>query len=464
MVESMAISRLVCGEGGKKEAEGRKMEGEKWVGGNRPSSQAESPNFSSGGMSVVSSGSPSGLDGARLGKRLTSSSSPGGKRENWKEDEHMRFKQALEKYGRNWKMVEKEVGTRTAKQIRSHAQKYFLRLVREQSADQHNIPPARRWKSRKGNKTTNAVDQQEEDMETMTVSDSNREPTATPLSSPDITMMSPDMRGFVDKSSMSPALGQGMMTPQMSQGMVTPRMISPQISPAMSPDLCGYGSSPYMSPPMRMYYPHSPSPVGWAHEGNNCGPRNMYMCNHGPNGHPSHQHDMMARQPCGYDYPQPPVCHCDYSHGMGQPHQAAAPPVAPQRMDPRIQFEMHRRQHGLQPVPLFTCPYISPQAPAPNAVMPRCNDGQGCTSTHSHHHEPIRRFPDQRTHASAPTPPPVKTPHTTEAAVKTYPPVVPSAPKTPGHQVGEQFSILLTAATQIEKSDDGSHARLCVPP
>lgn len=35
-------------------------------------------------------------------------------------------------YGKNWKMVEQVVGTRTASQVRSHAQKFFFRLDREQ--------------------------------------------------------------------------------------------------------------------------------------------------------------------------------------------------------------------------------------------------------------------------------------------------------------------------------------------
>lgn len=35
-------------------------------------------------------------------------------------------------YGKNWKMVEQIVGTRTASQVRSHAQKFFYRLDREQ--------------------------------------------------------------------------------------------------------------------------------------------------------------------------------------------------------------------------------------------------------------------------------------------------------------------------------------------
>lgn len=38
---------------------------------------------------------------------------------------------ALNKFGKNWKKVEAYVGTRVAEQIRSHAQKYFMKLKRK---------------------------------------------------------------------------------------------------------------------------------------------------------------------------------------------------------------------------------------------------------------------------------------------------------------------------------------------
>jgi SHAQKYF class myb-like DNA-binding protein len=51
----------------------------------------------------------------------------------WSTDEHERFLKAIEKYGSNWKMVEKEVRTRTATQCRSHAQKHFLKMEKNES-------------------------------------------------------------------------------------------------------------------------------------------------------------------------------------------------------------------------------------------------------------------------------------------------------------------------------------------
>ena len=46
----------------------------------------------------------------------------------WAPDEHARFVKALQLFGRNWRKVEKFVGTRKGSQIRSHAQKYFVKL------------------------------------------------------------------------------------------------------------------------------------------------------------------------------------------------------------------------------------------------------------------------------------------------------------------------------------------------
>jgi SHAQKYF class myb-like DNA-binding protein len=54
----------------------------------------------------------------------------------WSKDEHERFLQGLELYGRSWKKIKKIVGTRSATQIRSHAQKFF---AREGNSSNENI-------------------------------------------------------------------------------------------------------------------------------------------------------------------------------------------------------------------------------------------------------------------------------------------------------------------------------------
>ncbi|CAL4935615.1 unnamed protein product [Urochloa decumbens] len=59
-------------------------------------------------------------------------------REKWATDEHDRFLHALVLFGRDWKRIEAFVVTKTSTQIRSHAQKHFLKAQKLGIA----VPPA----------------------------------------------------------------------------------------------------------------------------------------------------------------------------------------------------------------------------------------------------------------------------------------------------------------------------------
>jgi len=49
----------------------------------------------------------------------------------WTKEEHQRFIDAIKLHGKNWKKVEEYIGTRSGPQVRSHAQKFFLKLEKE---------------------------------------------------------------------------------------------------------------------------------------------------------------------------------------------------------------------------------------------------------------------------------------------------------------------------------------------
>jgi SHAQKYF class myb-like DNA-binding protein len=45
----------------------------------------------------------------------------------WSRAEHRKFIEGLKLYGRNWKKISEIIKTRTSTQVRSHAQKHFIR-------------------------------------------------------------------------------------------------------------------------------------------------------------------------------------------------------------------------------------------------------------------------------------------------------------------------------------------------
>ncbi|KAL9258885.1 REVEILLE 8-like protein, partial [Drosera capensis] len=86
----------------------------------------------------VSNSSPAADEhGKKVRKQYTITKS----RENWTDEEHDKFLEALELFDRDWKKIEDFVGSKTVIQIRSHAQKYFLKV--QKSGTAAHVPPPR---------------------------------------------------------------------------------------------------------------------------------------------------------------------------------------------------------------------------------------------------------------------------------------------------------------------------------
>lgn len=62
-------------------------------------------------------------------------------RENWTDQEHDKFLEALHLFDRDWKKIEAFVGSKTVIQIRSHAQKYFMKVQKNGTSE--HVPPPR---------------------------------------------------------------------------------------------------------------------------------------------------------------------------------------------------------------------------------------------------------------------------------------------------------------------------------
>ncbi|TNV84049.1 hypothetical protein FGO68_gene4967 [Halteria grandinella] len=76
-------------------------------------------------------GSQSQNDSAQKKLKVTQAQMMGKTAGRWTKEEHKKFVQALKNFGKDWKRVEEFVQTRSGAQIRSHAQKYFIRIQKK---------------------------------------------------------------------------------------------------------------------------------------------------------------------------------------------------------------------------------------------------------------------------------------------------------------------------------------------
>ncbi|KAJ0964295.1 hypothetical protein J5N97_029417 [Dioscorea zingiberensis] len=90
-----------------------------------------------GGGAATTTVSSSEDPGKKIRKPYTITKS----RESWTEQEHDKFLEALQLFDRDWKKIEAFVGSKTVIQIRSHAQKYFLKVQKNGTSE--HVPPPR---------------------------------------------------------------------------------------------------------------------------------------------------------------------------------------------------------------------------------------------------------------------------------------------------------------------------------
>ncbi|ONI03169.1 hypothetical protein PRUPE_6G242700 [Prunus persica] len=88
-------------------------------------------------QSMGAASTPSDGSGKKVRKPYTITKS----RESWTDEEHDKFLEALQLFDRDWKKIEDFVGSKTVIQIRSHAQKYFLKV--QKSGTTAHVPPPR---------------------------------------------------------------------------------------------------------------------------------------------------------------------------------------------------------------------------------------------------------------------------------------------------------------------------------
>ncbi|KAJ4746555.1 Homeodomain-like superfamily protein [Rhynchospora pubera] len=104
--------------------------------------QQQQVQVSSGGLGMALPGTVTSPTAAEdLSKKVRKPYTITKSRESWTEQEHDKFLEALQLFDRDWKKIEAFVGSKTVIQIRSHAQKYFLKVQKNGTSE--HVPPPR---------------------------------------------------------------------------------------------------------------------------------------------------------------------------------------------------------------------------------------------------------------------------------------------------------------------------------
>ncbi|CAK7342918.1 unnamed protein product [Dovyalis caffra] len=102
-----------------------------------PAQSMATPSSSAAAATGTTTATSSDGSGKKIRKPYTITKS----RESWTEEEHDKFLEALQLFDRDWKKIEDFVGSKTVIQIRSHAQKYFLKV--QKNGTIAHVPPPR---------------------------------------------------------------------------------------------------------------------------------------------------------------------------------------------------------------------------------------------------------------------------------------------------------------------------------
>ncbi|KAF8369326.1 hypothetical protein HHK36_032665 [Tetracentron sinense] len=94
-------------------------------------------NSSSSNPQSMAASTPTDDSGKKVRKPYTITKS----RESWTDEEHDKFLEALQLFDRDWKKIEDFVGSKSVIQLRSHAQKYFLKV--QKNGTTAHVPPPR---------------------------------------------------------------------------------------------------------------------------------------------------------------------------------------------------------------------------------------------------------------------------------------------------------------------------------